>query len=545
MNKNTVIDTLHAIRNSYTHESASKKLKLLNQLTITTLKSKAQTTLLYDTLLFILAHPHHEEIYQTADQKLNELIEHIATHSGLKRLLYNSGITGSEICTQISFELAKWLRINFRNNVSLDSFGADDSKITYIISAVLPQIESEIMQDENRSCKEWLKHCTLKHEDQLDTLIRIFDQSEIRPEIKDELWNSLEIFITVQLTGRIQLPPQSGVKDFHNLKDKINLPRERNTFKHKKINISINHAKAILVTARMMLVSHSREIDPISFSAPDLVSYYELQGGFTIALFGMQSERRHPIDSYMGYMVFKNGLPLAYGGSWILFNSARIALHVFPSYRGGKSRYTFEQILELHREVFHVNRFSVDPYQIGKNNDDGIKSGSFWMFYKAGFRPIKGELLELAESEFRKINSDRNYRTPFSVLKQLANGRMELMLSKNAVRFDATDLSLKYSEIVTMYFNGDRRVAEDQCYQQLCKLLQISSNSVNGNLKYVIKNWCVLFFNHNSTLKQQPQLLKKLKLIFQSKANGDEYFYIKMLQQSAEIGAIIAGEVKK
>ncbi len=58
---------------------------------------------------------------------------------------------------------------------------------------------------------------------------------------------------------------------------------------------------------------------------------------------GMVPERRHPIDSYMGYIVFKNGLPVAYAVSWILFNSARIGLNVFYNYRGGEAKYIFDK----------------------------------------------------------------------------------------------------------------------------------------------------------------------------------------------------------
>jgi hypothetical protein len=82
-----------------------------------------------------------------------------------------------------------------------------------------------------------------------------------------------------------------------------------------------------------------------------------LPRGLTIALTGMVPERRHPIDSYMGYIVFKNGLPVAYAGSWILFDSGRIGLNVFPSYRGGESQYIFEQVLKASSKSLPATTF--------------------------------------------------------------------------------------------------------------------------------------------------------------------------------------------
>ena len=180
----------------------------------------------------------------------------------------------------------------------------------------------------------------------------------------------------------------------------------------------------------MILVRHFREIDPITFTDARLVSYYRLPRGLSVALMGMVPERRHPIDSYMGYVVFKNGLPIGYGGSWILFDSGRIGLNIFPAYRGGESQYIFEQVLKVHREVYQLNRFSVDPYQIGKENSEGIKSGAFWTYYHAGFRPICEEQKKLAEAEALKIKSIKGYRSSVSTLKKLADSRLELVLQK-------------------------------------------------------------------------------------------------------------------
>ena len=45
--------------------------------------------------------------------------------------------------------------------------------------------------------------------------------------------------------------------------------------------------------------------------------------GLAIALFGIKKERRLSLESYIGYMAFKNNIPVAYGGGWILVNAAR------------------------------------------------------------------------------------------------------------------------------------------------------------------------------------------------------------------------------
>jgi hypothetical protein len=288
----------------------------------------------------------------------------------------------------------------------------------------------------------------------------------------------------------------------------------------------------------MILVRHLREIDPITFTSPELVSYYRLSRGLSIALMGMVPARRHPIDSYMGYTVFKNGLPVAYAGSWLLFDSARIGLNIFPAYRGGESQYILEQILKIHQRVYRLKRFSIDPYQIGKNNSDAIDSGAFWIYYRAGFRPIREEQKKIAEAEAKKIGAVKGYRTPATVLRTLAESRLELIIDKKATRFDATDLSRAYAGILRNQYGNKRKPAEELAAKKLAALLNIK-NYPEDNLHYVLKNWGILLLNNEKELRSKGKLKKILKKLFESKASSSEEEYIYGLQRSAVLRKIM------
>jgi hypothetical protein len=246
----------------------------------------------------------------------------------------------------------------------------------------------------------------------------------------------------------------------------------------------------------------------------------------------------------MGYVVFKNGLPVAYAASWILFNNGRIGLNVFYNYRGGESKYIFEQVLELHRKVYRLKRFTVDPYQIGKKNSDGIHSGAFWMYYHLGFRPILKIQQELATAEDLKIRSNNAYRSPVSVLKTLANSRLELVLQKSAVSFDATDMSRAYAGILTKKYNGNRMLAEKGAGKKLANLMLIK-NYREDNMKFILKNWAVLLLSNEKELRHNNALKKMLKKLFILKAGGSEEAYITGLQQALDLRKFIEPILKK
>jgi len=529
-----VVSQLFSVRNSYGKEFPSQKLFLLKAIDKKKPTSKKDVQLYYSVLLFLIAYPDNRSVYTQAIFSLQQLHLHIQSHKRLRDSLYNSGITNTQLCAAYSFEIVKWMRSTYKKNIRISSFEAGEAQIQFILSVVMPKVESEIMQDGNAEWRSWLKRSMTKEEDLLDRLIAVFDETDIRPEVKDELWSAIGINIEIDFTALDSLPDPLFIPYYHRSMIKKNHDRALTGIHPPKIHLEKDEAAQIIACSRMILVRHLREIDPISFTSGELISYYHLSRGYSIALMGMVPERRHPIDSYMGYTVFKNGLPVAYAASWVLFDSARIGLNLFPSFRGGESKYIFEQVLKIHRSVYRLKRFSTDPYQIGKDNSDGIHSGAFWIYYSAGFRPIEEEQRKISATEAKKIRSIKGYRTPANVLKKLAESRLELILDKKAVRFDVTDLSRAYIAILKDQYGNKRKPAEELALKKLAAILKIK-NYQEVRMQYVLKNWSILLLNNEKELRSDGRLKKILKKLFEAKAGGSEEEYIYGLQRSVPI----------
>ena len=537
MNKSgSLISQLFSIRNRYGKKFSSQKLNLLNALGREKITGKKALQSYYDSLLFLLAYPDNRSIYQLANQSLQQLQLYIQSHETIKERLYNSGITNTRLCAAFSFEIVKWLRSKHPKDIRFHSFEADDGQIQSILAVVMLRVESEILLDTHGAWRSWLQQSLKEGQDMLDRLIAVFDETDIRPGVRDELWVAIGINVEIDFPSHHCLSGSLIASYYHRSLIK------KNFIQHdaKPIRVSLDEQEAeyIIECSRMILVRQLREIDPITFTANRFVSYYRLPRGLSVALMSMVPEWRSPIDSYMGYVVFKNGLPVAYAGSWILFDSGRIGLNVFPAYRGGESQYIFEQVLKLHSEVYQLNRFSVDPYQVGKENSDAIHSGAFWVYYRAGFRPIREELKQLADAEALKIKSIKGYRSPASALKKLADSRLEILLKKNAVKFDATDLSLVYARILKDQHNNNRKLAEKRCFKKLIEWLQLK-NYHEEKLQFILKNWCVLLFSNEQELRRNSGLKKILKKLFELKANGSEEDYITELQRAGELRKFI------
>lgn len=545
MNRSSsAISLLFSIRNRYGKDFAGQKLKLLQLPEIETLKTKKDLQSLHSILLYLLAYPDNETLYKQASGLLMKLEQLVQSNKKLNRALYNSGITHTHLCSSFSFEIVKWMRKNYPDDIRLSEIEADEGQIQSILSVVMLKVESEIFQDGNASWRPWLKQSLKKNENLLDRIIAVFDETNVRPEVKDELWAALGINVEIYFSKHTCLQASLFTSFCH--RSLINKKTISQQLPVKPVRVKLKESEAgqVIACGRIALMRNLREIDPVTFTSAKLVSYYHMGRGLSIALMGMVPDRRHPIDSYMGYVVFKNGLPVAYAGSWILFDSARIGLNIFPEYRGGESAFIFQQVLNLHKEVYGLKRFTVDPYQLGKDNADGIHSGAFWVYYHAGFRPINSIQKQLAESEAKKIQDNPGYRTAAADLKILADSRMEWVMNKNAVWFDATDCSRTYSNIIREQFNSNRTKAETYGLKKLSDWLQIK-NYKDEQLNFVLKNWCVLLFNKEMQLPQNALTKKVLKSLFALKAGGTEEGFIRLMQDFTELREYMEMVVKK
>jgi hypothetical protein len=311
----------------------------------------------------------------------------------------------------------------------------------------------------------------------------------------------------------------------------------------KPLKISLGEKKQLVETSRGILCMMLRETDPVTFADEHAVELFDMGRGIDIALYPMVGERRLPFESYIGYTAFKNRLPVAYGGGWIFQQHSKIGVNVFEQYRGGESAYIFCQVLRLYHQHYNVNRFIVEPYQIGKQNMEGLKSGAFWFYYRLGFRPVSNELVSLAGIEFQKIKSGKGYRSPLSVMKKLADSNMELILNESG--HQQTDPSLVSKSITVMInelFAGDRKKAEEESLNQAKKFMRIKDirSWLPAELQS-LHNFSLLMQTFSDLSNWNEADRQKMVELIRLKGGGSELRYIREFQKHNELNKSLAG----
>jgi len=123
-------------------------------------------------------------------------------------------------------------------------------------------------------------------------------------------------------------------------------------------------------------------------------------------------------------MIYKNGVPVGYFESLTIFERMESGFNLYYTFREGETAWLYARVLNVMHHFTGATAFTLDPYQIGHENEEGIESGAFWFYRKLGFRPMVPELLTLAENEEKKITTREGYRTSARTLRELAKGPM-------------------------------------------------------------------------------------------------------------------------
>lgn len=491
---------------------------------------------LHDDLLYTAAYAPSNDVYSACKVALDLLTELV---SGNEWQLQDSGIKNTRVVSSYTFPLVKWMSENYSSSVRFHSFDEEKRDAGEELKFILPQAEMEVLTYGWGKNKLFNKLCG--GEISVEKILSVYNSCSDK-KLRDYFFSKLGLYIELCLTGEMISRTTARSVDyapyFHNeILKRIDHGEIISTSlpPPKRLNERLKYD--LVATARMMLAALGRETDPVTTTASHETEFYVLGRGFSIALFSLDHNNRLPFDSYIGYMMFKNGLPVAYGGAWIFAQRALIGINIFDAYRGGESSYLFAELLRVYHQRYKVNRFSVEPYQYGKDNPEGISSGAYWFYYRFGFRSDDEKLRALAEEEYCKIQNQKSYRSPASVLKLFTKSNISLLLGNNHHGFDPGKFSMEITAHVAKEFGSDRAAAIKHGEKVLRELLGSPQKSQAGLLNQssgknpYYEAWCLAFL----MLRPQRKLIVADKNLFwkmlYEKCSGSESEYIKCLQR--------------
>lgn len=504
---------LQKVYHKFDEENNALKLSLLKEISKTKLPLNNSILDYYNVLLFLCAHPLNDEILSIAESELNRLAKNLKDAGKPTQLKFqNSGLPYTSVVSTFSQDLLKWMFANGNYKIDVDSFAGEKGQLNSVLQFTLPALEKEITTLE-LSETNLFKKLKVKKQDRIPFLLNELERLEPKTYLKDHLFNSLGMYVNVDSTdqklsksfNRIKFAQVYYQKDILKNFDHLVL---FNTKLPKPKKLSEKELEDLNVCVKNALIVLQRETDPVSYVDKNSIRLYELERGISVAIYGMTPERQLPLESYVGYTLFKNGFPAAYGGGWVFGKRSLFGINIFEPMRGGESGFILCQLLRVYRQAFGVDYFEVEPYQYGKGNPEGIKSGAFWFYYHFGFRPADQLLNTLAKEEAGKIASTKGYRTGEEVLRKFTQSNLVLNFKKETP-VSLWDIREKVTAMIAQKFEGNRVEAEKQCVKNFLKKCG-GIKSLTADQKVVLADVALVVEAMNISSVSKIKFLKEL-----------------------------------
>lgn len=436
----------------------------------------------HDALLFVAAYADDEGVAALADAELGRVAKAArALAAEGASTPGSSGMAWCSISAALSYDIARWLVERFPGRAELTSFGDGGGQLADVLALALPAVEADslALDDEPLALLDRLKG---RKGTRLAFLVKHLARMSVPAAVRGRLYESLTPFVTLEpRDSRASRTFLRGLPAAVHRQDgplSRSLPEPRRVIERPlpaPRSLSADERLALVDTARATLAMLARETDPLTWPSVEAVSLHELEGGWSVALYPMDPERRFALDSHTGYLLMRNRVPVAYGGGWPFLGVCRTGINVFPAFRGGESALAFAQVLRVYRAWYGCARFVIEPYQFGAGNAEGLRSGAFWFYWRLGFRPVEARLRAIAAREFARLERQRGARSPLPLMRELTGADLALDLAPLPAeqRVEAGSLAFAVSHWIARAHGGDREAAQRDSFERVRTALDV------------------------------------------------------------------------
>lgn len=518
------------------------------------LKLDAESLLrFHELLLFVRAHPANARVLRLSETLLRSFANRVealaAADEDLSALAHPeaSGIAGTSVTDNFSYPIVRWLVQTQSRRVKLawDWF-EDENRLSQTWPRFMPLLEEDAAVEANVPYEAWLKLAKGESRD-LVWLVRQFEALPTTDKDKTELFDGQKLYVEwtppyrATRTG-MRLPVREIFFQPGPLIQRRDVSLRRELESPSALTkLTVEEGAATLELARETSTVRYRELYGFTHGDPRKVLRADLGRGVSLFVFGLPAGRRLPLRAYHAAMIFKNGIPVGYFEGLSLFERMESGFNFYYSFREGETAWIYARTLNVFRHLLGVTAFTLDPYQIGHENEEGIESGAFWFYRKLGFRPTQKSIEKVTVQEEEKIADRAGYRTSARTLRRLAAGPMiwELDTTRRGDwdRFQVRNIGFKVQTHVAKHFRGDPGAFRQRALEKLGRALKLRAQEWRGADKTALAELAaalVLIPDLDRWDRSEKELLVR---ILRAKVSGDEARYLTLMQKHDRLRA--------
>ncbi|MBM5812400.1 MAG: hypothetical protein FJ191_10620 [Gammaproteobacteria bacterium] len=421
------LTALARIARHYGRGLAARKLALLDALARARLTSADQVFRLHELLSFLAAYPDDRRIRARA----RRLLSRFGARADLRRhraRLAGSGIAGTDTPYRYFWPTAAWLARHWPGRLHLDRSDAEAAdRLAAALPLLLPPAQADWLRESGTT--PWAAIDALRAPGVTDAgfVLGLIARMPGDDRTREHFGDGLDLSYTLDAgadtperstagfdTGAVVYQRRALDNSRPDLRAELGRPPRAIR------ELRATPARRLIGLARTCMVTRERDLAAFQFASPRDVFLVDDGDGLAFGLTGVEPARRTLLYSTWGALMLRNGVPLGYVQLDILGRHAALSFNTFATFRGAGSARLFGRLLATVRHVFGCDEFSIEPYQLGVGNEEGIESGAWWFYYRLGFRPRATEARRLVARELGRIAVDRRYRSAPRTLRALA-----------------------------------------------------------------------------------------------------------------------------
>jgi hypothetical protein len=458
-----------------------------------------------------------------------------------------SGVAGLSVTDTFGFFIVRWLMQRHPRQVNLywDWF-EDENRLGQTWPRFMPLLEDDAAVEAHIPFQDWLRAARPRGEKDGQWLISQFDSLNKTEKEKAELYDSQQLYVNWKPAYRatrtgMRLPVRKIF--FH----REPLLRRKDVSLHAELLrpspqlrlMSPKQGEAILDMAREASTTRYRELYGFTHGDATRVFQTNIGRGVDVFLMGLPAEWRLPLRAYHAALIFKNGVPVGYFEGLSLFERMESGFNLYYQFRDGETAWLYARLLNIFHHLLGVTAFSLDPYQIGHENEEGIESGAFWFYRKLGFRPTTPAIQKLVAREEEKLASRSAYRTSAAILRKLAAGPMIFELDRSLEdprpgewdQFQVRNVGLAVQRRMAAKYAGDARRFRVAAVAQLARLLGLNTNNWSEAKLFALSDFAVTLSAGEDLQEWSAAEKHALVQVIRAKAGSDESRYLRSMQK--------------
>lgn len=552
---NRLLDRLDEQKRRFDERGASARtLKILARVEERRFREADSLIRFHEILLFMRAYPQSASVLRRVEKILHTFSQRVRLLDDAGADLFPllvvevSGIAGTFIEEAFSYQITRWLVRRYPSRLSINwELHEDEYRLAATWPRFLPLLEEDALVEANVPYPTWLRAAKGRTGRELNWLIERFERLPLSEKEKAELYESLKIYVRWELDDSratrtlMKRPVRKVFYHTEALLRRSDVSLESEFAKPDIPLKKLTHSQgtSILNLARETSVVRYRELYGFTHGDAAHVLRADIGRGVEVFIMGLPPERRLPLRAYHAGLIFKNGVPVCYVETLTIFERMEIGFNLYYTFREGESAWLYARVLKVLRQMLGVTVFSIDPYQLGHENEEGIASGAFWFYRKLGFRPTIDLTAKILKAEERKLAARTLYRTSHETLRSLAEGHMLLEIPQTEQRhwdsFRIRNVGLAVQRRMASHARGEAAKIRHASVKEVSRALGVRVEDWKQMEQRAFEDLALVLALIPDLARWTEDEKRDVVSIIRAKASADESRYVRLLQRHSRL----------